>query len=103
MASKTDRRRRWLGAVFLLTALAMLVAGETVLGKHLHGLGFVLFWLVCLLFTSLAMLVAFWDAAVTRRRVREEQRVFLEDTLREIAERKGAQSAAPSGEPRPRP
>jgi len=75
----------------------MLVAGETGLRNRLHGLGFVLFWLVCFLFTCLAMLVAFWDVAVTRRRVREEQREFLEDTLREIGHRKQAQSPTRPG------
>jgi uncharacterized membrane protein YhaH (DUF805 family) len=97
MASKADRRRRWTGVIFLLAALGMLVAGETVLRNRLHGLGFVIFWLVCFLFTCLAMLVAFWDVAVTRRRVREEQREFLENTLREIAHRKQVKSPTRPG------
>jgi hypothetical protein len=96
MGSKADMRRRWAGALCLLAALAMLIAGLTVLRELLHGLGFVLFWLVCLGFTCLAMLIAFWDAAVTRRQAREEQRAFLEDTLREIARRKQLKSRAPT-------
>ena len=95
MGSKTDMRRRWAGALCLLAALAMLIAGQTVLRERLHELAFVLFWAVCFAFTCLAILIAFWDVAVTRRRAREEQRVFLEDTLREIARRKQPTSQTP--------
>ena len=73
----------------------MLVAGETVLRERLDKLGFVIFWLICLGFTFLAMVVAAWDASVIRRRSREEQRAFLENTLKEIAGRKKAKSGRP--------
>jgi hypothetical protein len=95
MGSKTDMRRRWAGAFCLLAALAMLIAGQTVLRERLQELAFILFWAVCFAFTCLAILIAFWDVAVTRRQVREEQRALLEDTLEEIARRKRLKSPTP--------
>ena len=90
MGSANDKRRRWCGAIFLLAALAMLVAGETVLRDRLGKIGFVVFWMACFVFTCLALLIALIDAAVVRRRAREEHRQFLEQTLQEIAREKEA-------------
>jgi hypothetical protein len=84
MSHKADVARRASGVVFLLLALGMLLAGQTVL-NDLQGVRFILFWLACLGFTLLAMIVALLDALIVRRRSRDEQRAFLQDTLREIA------------------
>jgi hypothetical protein len=95
MGTKLTVRRlcRLLAAIFLLTALAMLTAGQTVLRDRLNRGGFLLFWLGCFVFTCLAMSLALLDAAITRRRAREEQRAFFEQTFSNIAREKEAKSA----------
>jgi len=85
MGMKADLWRRGLGSFFLLAALGMLVAGKTLLRERLSAPAFLVFWLICLLCTCLALLVAFLDVAAIRRRTREEQRALLENTLQEIA------------------
>jgi hypothetical protein len=52
----------------LLTACAlMVVLGTTVLGEHLRGPRFLLYWTSCLLLTCAAILVALWDMVLVRR------------------------------------
>ena len=92
MADSSDTRRRWLGGIALALALAMLIAGQTVLSRRLGPLGFAIFWLVCLLFTCVAIVVAFRDLSVVRRRTREEQRALFESTLGEIARQRAAKA-----------
>jgi hypothetical protein len=84
MALDATARRRWFGACVLLAALAMLICGETVLKGILGNLAFVLYWLVCLVLTCLAILIAILDARALRYRIRQEQRDLFESTLREI-------------------
>ena len=88
MAEKSDIARRGLGAFFLLAALGMLVAGETVLEERLRSqpLEFVGFWLGCFVFVGLAVLMAVLDMAAVRRRVQREERELVESTLRQITE-----------------
>ena len=97
MADSSDFRRRGLGAISLGLALAMLIAGQTVLRDRFSPLSFALFWFVCLIFTSLAIVVAFWDLRVVRRRTRDEQRELFESTLNEIARQKAAKAEKNSG------
>ena len=92
MATNADLRRRWLGGISLGAALLMLIAGETVLRERLSGVTALLFWMACFALTFLAMLVAFLDMAVVRRRLRDEQRALLEDTFKDIAREKQARS-----------
>jgi hypothetical protein len=77
-------RRRWLGIASLASALGMLVIGLTVLSGRLDGLTFVVYWLLCLLFTGAAMLIAVRDARALTERTRAEQRALLETTLKDI-------------------
>ena len=52
----------------LLTACALMIAlGITVLGEHLQGPRFLLYWTGCLLLTCAAILVALWDMVLVRR------------------------------------
>ncbi len=78
-------RRRWLGVLVLAGALGMLILGETTLQGRLHGLAFLAYWLVCFVFTGLAVLVAFLDARALRRRTHEEAHDLLQTTLDKIA------------------
>lgn len=84
MALDATARRRWFGVIALAAALAMLVAGQTVLKEKLKNLAFVCYWLVCLGFTCLAILVALWDARALRRRTSREHCDHFEATLKEI-------------------
>ena len=95
MRREVDVRRRWIGAGVLTVALAMLVLGQTALKGRLGELPFLLYWLVCFLFTFLAIVIAFLDARSLQQRVREEQRELFDATLKNIdAEaRKGAPGA----------
>jgi membrane protein implicated in regulation of membrane protease activity len=68
----------------LFAAVGMVVAGETVLQGRMGDLAFVGYWMVCLVLTALAVLVALLDARALRRRSREESRQLLQATLKEI-------------------
>ena len=95
--TKTSRRR--FGTLCLGGAGALLLAGQTVLKDHLGGGGFVIYWLVCLILTLLAMLAALADALSIRAENRESQRALIESTLREIETRKSRAPGNDSGAP----
>lgn len=86
MARKQDIRRRIIGGFFLLSAIVMVIVGETFLRQRLrsHPAAFLVFWMICFLLLGFAVLVAILDLAVVRRRLQQEQRDLLENTLREI-------------------
>jgi hypothetical protein len=100
MALDVTARRRWFGGVMLLAALAMLVCGETVLRERLGPVTSLIFWLVCFVLTSLAIIVAFLDVRAVQRRIRQEQRELFESTLKKIQTEAGSkprQSGQASG------
>jgi hypothetical protein len=84
MALDATARRRWFGGANLLVALAMVVCGETVLKERLGPSATLIYWLVCLVFTGLAILVAFLDVWALQRRIRQEQRDLFDTTLKKI-------------------
>ena len=55
------------GGVLLAACALMVVLGTTVLGNHLQGPRFLLYWTGCLLLTCAAILVALWDMVLVRR------------------------------------
>jgi hypothetical protein len=77
-------RRRLIGAVFILLALAMLICGQTILPGRLTPAGFLIYWLICLVFTCAAIVIAFRDARDLQQKVQREHRSLLDDTLRTI-------------------
>jgi hypothetical protein len=77
-------RRRWFGVLVLLTALLLLIAGETILRGNLRGWGFLLYWSLCFVFTGLAIVVAWLDARAVQRKSRLEARELVERTLGKI-------------------
>ncbi|HEU0038345.1 MAG TPA: hypothetical protein VFR76_03640 [Verrucomicrobiae bacterium] len=93
----TKARRRWFGALCLLTALAMLVAGETLLQGRLRALGFVAYWLVCFVVTLLAVCAALADARALRQETQAEQRALFEATLQRIQEEKARKARDAAG------
>ena len=74
MLGPVDARRRWFGTLFLIVAIGMLFWGQSVLKSRLEGMGFVLYWLVCFLFTGLAFLTAILDFRAVRQQSRDEHR-----------------------------
>jgi len=88
VATTTKTRRRWFGAVCLVSAILMLVAGETILHERLSGVGLIVYWLGCLVWTALAAMTALVDAARVREEQRQEQRALIENTLRQIEQEK---------------
>ena len=93
MGKKSGARRRWIGAIFLMMAIGMLIAGETVLRERLQQPGWLLFWvLVIFACTCFAVLIAFLEFSVVRHRAREEQRALLENTLKDIVREKEARA-----------
>src|SRR5664279_4537386 len=102
MALDATTRRRWLGTLVLLAALGMLVAGQTVLSGKLENLAFIIYWLICFVFTGLAILIAILDARAVRHRIHREQHDLFETTLKKIeaeAKVKPRQSDRRSGKP----
>ncbi len=71
-------------------AAAMVVAGITVLNAPLarSKVGFLIYWLACLLFTLLAAGTAVLDVVRVRAEIREAQRALLEETLRAVEREK---------------
>jgi hypothetical protein len=84
MGLDATRRRRWFGALVLIAALLMLIAGETVLQGRLKDLGFLIYWLVCFCLTCVAIFIAFLDVRALGLRTRREQHQLLETTLKKI-------------------
>jgi len=75
---------RWLGALALAGAVAMLVAGGTVLEGRLGPIQFALYWATCFLLTATAIAIAFADVRATASRTAREQRELFEATLQKI-------------------
>ncbi len=88
MNSNPKTRRRIFGAICLGVALVMLIVGETILQNRFSPLGFVVFWLVCLVLTALAIGAAFVDLFRVRMESREAQRELIEETIREVEREK---------------
>lgn len=102
MSRAADARRRWFGCFFLITAVGLLIWGETILKPYLSGLVFVLYWLLCFGMTGLAILTAWLDIRAIRRRTRAEQEALLARSLQAI-ERDSSQLKSKSSEKEPDP
>ncbi len=81
MTKSVHGRLRWFGALCLILAGGMLVWGLTLLRPYLTGLAFGVYWLVCMGFTGLAMLVALLDVRIIRQQAREQQVEMLNRLL----------------------
>ena len=91
--SLIPRRKR--GLIFLIIAVVMLILGETVLRSSLQNVPFLIYWMVCFVFTGLAIVFSFLDVAGVQRKAREQQRELLEKTINEIARQKEMKSRQP--------
>ena len=70
--------------LMLIGASLMLIAGETILKNSLTNVGFLLYWLACLVCTGGAIVVAYLDVRAVQTRGRREARDLLETTLTQI-------------------
>jgi hypothetical protein len=84
MALDANARRRWFGAIAVLAALAMVICGETVLRDRLDPFATLIYWLVCMILTGVAVMMAFLDVRALGQRTRQEQRALFEATLKKI-------------------
>jgi hypothetical protein len=98
MGVDATKRRRRFGALMLLAALGMLVAGQTILKNRLKDFGFLVYWLFCFIFTGAAIVAAFLDARSLQRRSRREARELIETTFTQI--QKDAKERRPGRNPK---
>ena len=70
--------------LMLIGAALMLIAGETVLKNRLTNVRFLLYWLLCLVLTGGAIVMAYLDVRAVQQRGRREARELLETTLTQI-------------------
>ena len=99
MPTPADALRRWLGLFCLTMAAGMLIWGQTVLKPLLEGIGFLLYWAGCFLFTFAAIGIALLDMRAVRQRVRAEQESLIRQTLANLEH---AEESSPArGEVRP--
>ncbi len=92
MESNPRIRHRKRGLIFLIISVVMLILGETVLRPVLGKMPFLLYWMICFVFTGMAIVFAFLDVAGVQRQAREQQRELLDKTIREIARQKEAKA-----------
>ena len=79
-----DAMRRWLGLFCLTVAAGMLIWGQTLLKPYLQGIGFLIYWSFCFVFTFGAIFIALLDVRAMRRRTRREQQELLQRALDEV-------------------
>jgi hypothetical protein len=84
MKNSVDALRRWLGMFCLAVASGMLIWGRTILESHLKGLGFLIYWLVCFLFTIASIVIALLDVHATLRNIRKERLELFRRALKDI-------------------
>jgi biotin transporter BioY len=93
MALSRETRWRWYGGICLGVSVAMLVLGMTVLKNRLRPQAFLYYWLVCMLVTGLALIIALLDLRAVRLRLRREQMDLMQRTLLEIEREKKEKAA----------
>ena len=84
MGNGSGSARRTVGTVCVMVPVGMVIFGLTALKNTLGGLGFLVYWLICFLFTFAAIIVALIDLRSVRRQTREEAHELLEKTLGDI-------------------
>ena len=98
MSNSADALRRWLGLFCLAIAAGMLIWGQTILKPLLDGIGYLIYWFICFLFTIAAIGIALIDMRVVRQRTRQEQMELVRKTLAEMeakAEREKKEKSDP--------
>ena|SRR5258707_15508809 len=84
MGNSSGSARRTFGMVCVMVPVGMVILGLTALKNTLDGLAFLVYWLICFLFTFAAIIVALIDLRSVRRQTREETHELFEKTLGDI-------------------
>ena len=84
MNNVADAWRRWLGMFFLALAAGMLIWGHTILASYLKGIGFLIYWMVCFLFTMASIVIALLDVRAVLRNIRSERMTLLRRAMKDI-------------------
>jgi len=84
MNNSVDALRRWLGMFCLAVASGMLIWGHTILLPHLKGLGYLIYWIVCFLFTIASIVIALLDVHAMLRNIRKERLELFRRALKDI-------------------
>lgn len=94
-----DNPRRWIGAIFLTIAVMMVVLGQTIFEGHLREFKFtfMVYWIACFGFTLMAVLIAFLDVWIVRRKSRELQRELIEETWNKVQKEKARKQVSEGG------
>ena len=93
--TRSDKKRRWFGLLYLLIAGIMLVWGTTWLESYLSQSNwrFLIYWFVCFLTTLMAMFVAWIDIWIIRTRARQQRQKAVFQAFNKKSEDKGETSA----------
>lgn len=75
---------RWLATICLAVSVGMVVAGQSLLKERLQAEAFIYYWLVCIVFTFLTMVIALVDYWMVRRRMHREQKALFQEALQAI-------------------
>jgi len=94
-----NSRLRWFGTFFLVVAAGLLIWGQTLLSPYLTGIWYLVYWLVCLIFTALAMITALLDMRAVRSRIREQHRQIVVNSFPNSPPSKTPQSTQSSPAP----
>ena len=100
MNNSVDALRRWLGMFCLAVASGMLIWGHTILAAHLTGMGFLIYWAVCFLFTTASIVIALLDVRAMLRNIRNERAELFRRALKDIEQ---GVATREQEEPRPAP
>jgi len=84
MNNSVDAWRRWLGMFSLAVASGMLIWGHTILASYLKGIGFLIYWALCFLFTIASIVIALLDVRAMLRNIRNERKALLRRALKDI-------------------
>ncbi len=77
---------RWLASATLSSSVAMVAVGEFLLKNRLHAEVFIYYWMVCIAFTFITMMLALADFWLVRRRMHRRQRELLAEALEAVAQ-----------------
>jgi len=84
MNNSVDALRRWLGMFCLAVASGMLIWGNTILEAHLKGLGYLIYWIICFLFTFASIIIALLDVHAMLHNIRKERLELFRHALKDI-------------------
>lgn len=80
---------RWLAAVTLFSAVAMVAVGEFLLKEQLHAEAFIYYWMVCIAFTFLTLMLALADCWLVCRQMHRQQKELLAEALKAVTQAGG--------------